>query len=168
MIGERGKTSWSGCLHRSERIPTNRWCSSSTNWTDADASVYLRRFFDMEFLLPEPGTEEYGRALMVRYGLDNAFDVPYGYPDPPDVSDAERQQTTAYSTLKGHLPEFWSRLFCLRWDRAPATRPFHRHGPVGSFQRPTTKDGIDGGETAESQGLWGVGVTAGNAGDNIS
>ena len=36
---------------------------------DIDASVYLRRFFDMEFILPEPDPEIFCRHLLQRYEL---------------------------------------------------------------------------------------------------
>ena len=38
-----------------------------------DADVYLRRFFDMQFALPEADAEKFARILMERYELETAF-----------------------------------------------------------------------------------------------
>ena len=38
-----------------------------------DADVYLRRFFDMEFLLPEASSENFCRHLIERYKLQEFF-----------------------------------------------------------------------------------------------
>ena len=36
---------------------------------DIDAGTYLRRFFDMEFVLPAPDAAQFSRYLLKRYGL---------------------------------------------------------------------------------------------------
>lgn len=40
---------------------------------DIDAGTYLRRFFDMEFVLPAPDAAQFSRHLLKRYGLDVFF-----------------------------------------------------------------------------------------------
>ena len=49
-------------------------CSSLQSIYGAiDADVYLRRFFDMEFTLPEVDSEKFGRNLMQTFGLGEFF-----------------------------------------------------------------------------------------------
>ena len=74
---------------------------------EIDASVYLRRFFDMEFLLPEPDTVQFGKGLMARYGLDAAFDTAFEYADPSSV---EQQERIAYFRMKEGILRLWHRL----------------------------------------------------------
>ena len=40
---------------------------------DIDADVYLRRFFDMEFMLPEADSEKFCTQIMTRFGLHELF-----------------------------------------------------------------------------------------------
>ena len=40
---------------------------------EIDADVYLRRFFDMEFVLPRVDTEDFCRSVFSKYGLDEYF-----------------------------------------------------------------------------------------------
>lgn len=42
---------------------------------DIDADVYLRRFFDLEFLLPTVDSEQFCRSMMARFGLGEYFRV---------------------------------------------------------------------------------------------
>ena len=45
-------------------------CKSLTSvYGDIDADVYLRRFFEFEFNLPEAGSEQFARTLMDKYDL---------------------------------------------------------------------------------------------------
>ena len=74
---------------------------------EIEASVYLRRFFDMEFLLPEPDTVQFGKGLMARYGLDAAFDTAFEYADPSSV---EQQERLAYFRMKEGILGLWHRL----------------------------------------------------------
>ena len=49
-------------------------CSSIKSiYGEIDADVYLRRFFDMEFLLPEASSENFCRHLIERYKLNKFF-----------------------------------------------------------------------------------------------
>ncbi len=49
-------------------------CSSTRSiYGEIDADVYLRRFFDMEFLLPEANSENFCRHLIERYKLEEFF-----------------------------------------------------------------------------------------------
>ena len=49
-------------------------CSSIKSiYGEIDADVYLRRFFDMEFLLPEASSEDFCRHLIERYKLKEFF-----------------------------------------------------------------------------------------------
>lgn len=41
--------------------------------SDMDAAGYLRRFFDLELLLPEPNDEAFTRAQFDRFGLSEVF-----------------------------------------------------------------------------------------------
>ena len=40
---------------------------------DIDATVYLRRFFDMEFTLPSLGSEQFCRSTLAKFGLEEFF-----------------------------------------------------------------------------------------------
>ena len=74
---------------------------------EIDASVYLRRFFDMEFRLPEPDTVQFGKYLMARYGLDAVFDTAFEYADQRSV---EQQERRAYFRMKEGILGLWHRL----------------------------------------------------------
>ena len=55
-------------------INRDELCSSLKSIYGAiDTDVYLRRFFDMEFTLPEVDSEKFGRHLMQRFGLGEFF-----------------------------------------------------------------------------------------------
>ena len=40
---------------------------------EIDADVYIRRFFDMEFKLPEPNAEKFCKKLIIEYELNTFF-----------------------------------------------------------------------------------------------
>ena len=55
-------------------INRDELCSSLRSiYGDIESSIYLRRFFDMEFTLPEADTEVFCRHLMGKYDLENFF-----------------------------------------------------------------------------------------------
>ena len=66
-------------INRSELLK-----SLESVYGEIDAGTYLRRFFDMEFVLPEADREAFCRSLVTRYGLDDFFKKlrpsPYHYP----------------------------------------------------------------------------------------
>ncbi len=70
---------------------------------EIDADVYLRRFFDMEFTLPEVDSVTFGNYLMQKYGLDEFF-------------GALSKNTTPWLPAKEiwvlaqYFPAFWGRL----------------------------------------------------------
>ena len=52
----------------------NELCASIRSiYGEIDADTYLRRFFDMEFMLPEPDSRMFGRHLSLRFELDKFF-----------------------------------------------------------------------------------------------
>ncbi len=55
-------------------VNRDEFCSSLNSvYGDIEASVYLRRFFDMEFSLPETNTDPFCRSLMRKYRLEECF-----------------------------------------------------------------------------------------------
>ncbi len=55
-------------------INRDELCSSIRSiYGDIDSDVYLRRFFDMEFLLPEASSETFCKHLIERYRLEEFF-----------------------------------------------------------------------------------------------
>ena len=55
-------------------INRNELCAAVKSvYGEIDADVYIRRFFDMEFTLPEPNAEEFCKNLIVKYELDAFF-----------------------------------------------------------------------------------------------
>ena len=55
-------------------INRDELCSSIQSiYGNIDSAVYLRRFFDMEFLLPEASSETFCKHLIMRYGLEEFF-----------------------------------------------------------------------------------------------
>lgn len=70
---------------------------------DINASVYLRRFFDMEFVMPPVDTTRYGRSLMDRYRLESTLGI-------PDVDGKYGPRAQEYAVLKQRFPELWNRL----------------------------------------------------------
>ena len=70
---------------------------------EIDATVYLRRFFDMEFILPEADAEGFCRHLMAKFKLAGFF-AELG-------EEAEsRVHSEEFSVLRDHLPELWGKL----------------------------------------------------------
>ena len=62
-------------------VNRNELCSAIESiYGDIDADIYLRRFFDMEFALPEANSEVFCQHLVDRYGLDKFFSAMGGYP----------------------------------------------------------------------------------------
>lgn len=55
-------------INRSELVK-----SLESVYGEIDAGVYLRRFFDMEFILPDADPETFCQYLVQRYGLDSFF-----------------------------------------------------------------------------------------------
>ena len=56
------------------RINRDELCKSLQSiYGNIDADIYLRRFFDMEFNLPEVHTETFGRHLMRKDSLGEFF-----------------------------------------------------------------------------------------------
>ena len=55
-------------------INRDELCNSLNSvYGEIDASIYLRRFFDMEFTLPEVDSEKFCTHLMTRFGLHEFF-----------------------------------------------------------------------------------------------
>ena len=55
-------------------INRSELCSSLQSiYGEIDAGVYLRRFFDMEFSLPEIDSEPFCKSLMEKYKLNDFF-----------------------------------------------------------------------------------------------
>ena len=78
-------------------------CSSLQSiYGDIDADIYLRRFFDMEFTLPEVETETFCRQLMVRFRLPELFASLTRSANSPI-----HQQN--FGELYDSIPAFWSR-----------------------------------------------------------
>ena len=70
---------------------------------EIDASVYLRRFFDMEFVMPPVDATRYGRRLMESYRLDATLGI-------PDEDGRHGSRMQEYALLKQRFPELWSRM----------------------------------------------------------
>ena len=68
-----------------------------------DADVYLRRFFDMEFVLPEVGAEQFSRHLIRKFELTEFF---------ASLSKSANRKIHSedFSMLDQYFPELWSRL----------------------------------------------------------
>ena len=79
-------------------------CSSIKSiYGEIDADVYLRRFFDMEFLLPEASSENFCRHLIERYKLNEFFSqLSYSARDPVHDQD--------FYVFDNFFPLFCSRL----------------------------------------------------------
>ena len=55
-------------------VNRNELCAAVKSvYGEIDADVYIRRFFDMEFTLPEPNAEEFCKNLIVKYNLGAFF-----------------------------------------------------------------------------------------------
>lgn len=73
-----------------------------------DADIYLRRFYDMEFNLPEANSVVFGKHLIQKYQLDKHFD------ELSKIAN-HRIHTVEFSHLQDFLPTFWAQLgFSLR------------------------------------------------------
>ena len=79
-------------------------CSSLQSvYGTIDASIYLRRFFDMEFTLPAVDAEKFGRHLMQQFELDKFFEA---FSKAAGVAEHHRE----FYGLFNNYPEIWSRL----------------------------------------------------------
>ena len=82
-------------------INRDELCSSLQSiYGTIDADVYLRRFFDMEFTLPEVDSEKFGRNLMQRFGLGEFFG---------DLSKNanNRVHSEEFGVLVNYFPAVW-------------------------------------------------------------
>ena len=70
---------------------------------EIDADVYLRRFFDMEFTLPEVDSAKFGRHLMQKFELGTFFGS-FSRAANTDIHEAE------YHHLAKYFPPLWDRL----------------------------------------------------------
>ena len=70
---------------------------------EIDADVYLRRFFDMGFVLPEVGAEQFSKHLIRKFKLAEFFAS-------LSASADRRIHTDDFSMLDKYFPELWSRL----------------------------------------------------------
>ncbi len=77
--------------------------SLASVYGDIEVDVYLRRFFDMEFTLPEADGEKFGGYLMQRYGLSQFF---------TELSRAVESPVheNEFQTLADYFPSVWTRL----------------------------------------------------------
>ena len=79
-------------------------CSSLQSvYGTIDASIYLRRFFDMEFTLPEVDAANFGRHLMQKFGLATFFESLSGEGGAGRLPDE-------FQGLFNNSPEIWARL----------------------------------------------------------
>ena len=79
-------------------------CSSIQSiYGDIDASVYLRRFFDMGFTLPEADAESFGRHLIQKFELETSF---------ASLSRETRSRglQDQFAELAVNFPGIWARL----------------------------------------------------------
>ena len=91
---------------------------------EIDAAMYLRRFFDMEFVLPEPQPGDFCRHLLRSYGLDVYFSQLSG-------SWGEALQLTEYQGAAETLPLIFSTMglslrdmdYCVRLLSLAAREP---------------------------------------------
>ena len=78
-------------------------CSSLQSiYGEIDADIYLRRFFDMEFTLPEVSAERFCRHLMDEFRLRDLFASLAGN---TGISDPQED----FGTLYDSIPVFWNR-----------------------------------------------------------
>ena len=70
---------------------------------EIDAAVYLRRFFDIEFVMPPIDATQFGRRLMERYRLEATLGV-------PNRDGRPGFRTQEYEFIHLRFPELWSRL----------------------------------------------------------
>ena len=82
-------------------INRDELCSSLQSiYGEIDADIYLRRFFDMEFSLPEVDAEKFGKHLMQRHNLGEFF---------RDLSEHASHWVhfEEYGVLISHFPALW-------------------------------------------------------------
>ena len=85
-------------------INRDELCSSLQSiYGTIDADVYLRRFFDMEFTLPEVDSEKFGRHLMQRFGLGEFFGE-------LSRNASNRVHSEEFGVLAYYFPALWGRL----------------------------------------------------------
>ena len=85
-------------------INRDELCSSLQSiYGTIDADVYLRRFFDMEFTLPEVDSEKFGRHLMQRFGLGEFFGE-------LSRNASNRVHSEDFGVLVNYFPALWGRL----------------------------------------------------------
>ena len=77
--------------------------SLASVYGDIKTEVYLRRFFDFEFTLPEVGSVRFAAHLMAKFGLDQVFQ---------SLSDATGRLEPIYdfNNYQRILPKLWSAL----------------------------------------------------------
>ena len=73
--------------------------SLSSLYGDINTDIYLRRFFDMEFTLPEANSELFAGTLIQRYELAEGFDVPSGNTRHPTGSELK--------AVTDNFPRLW-------------------------------------------------------------
>ena len=85
-------------------INRDELCSSLQSiYGNIDADVYLRRFFDMEFTLPQADSEKFARYLIGEFGLTEFFgSLATGANDRVHVDEFQR--------LSGFFPSLWRQL----------------------------------------------------------
>ena len=82
-------------------INRNELCSALKSvYGEIDATVYLRRFFDMEFTLSEADLESFCRHLMGKFNLAEHF-AELG------KEAKSRMHSEEFSVLTDHLPQLW-------------------------------------------------------------
>ena len=85
-------------------INRDELCSSLKSIYGAiDTDVYLRRFFDMEFTLPEVDSEVFGRHLMQRFGLGEFFGE-------LSKNASNSVHSEEFGVLAYYFPALWGRL----------------------------------------------------------
>ena len=85
-------------------INRDELCKSlSSIYGDIDVDVYLRRFFDMEFTLPEVDSEKFGRHLMQRFGLGEFFGE-------LSKNASNKVHSEDFGVLVNYFPALWGRL----------------------------------------------------------
>ena len=84
-------------------INRDELCSSLKSNGAIDTDVYLRRFFDMEFTLPEVDSEVFGRHLVQRFGLGEFFGE-------LSKNASNSVHSEEFGVLAYYFPALWGRL----------------------------------------------------------